>query len=449
MGSSTTACLCVLLLAGLCSPTLAQPKLPGTAASGHIHVLESKGITLHPTLGPADAPVRIEFFFNLNNPRTRVSLELIRLLAKRHPTRLHVVFRLTEKREFSSNLAQTFGMEAWKQGRFFPFIDAFYEGRSRPPSTKEFEEVGNKAGIDYSRVRAAMNSSRYQDTLSKNHNHWRRMAVRQLPGLVLNGHPTPIPNSLDALEAIYDQAYEQSIALLARGVPKQSLYSTHREQSLRDSVERAGSLQGHVGSLDLAPDEDLPLGPLPVSMGQLLQGKHRKGPDSAPVKAVFLCHLRSSMCRTMFGYLDDLGRLYPNEFQLIYLPLYFSDRPGQDNAHEMYEAVLCADEQKAYWEYLTLVYQQRIRVNFDNTHAIEIANSLQLDGDRFQSCLESGRQKPRLASELALAKASGARHTPSLAIGGLLYSGRLYANQLRNIVESMRAPGFLDYISQP
>ncbi|MBL4634942.1 MAG: thioredoxin domain-containing protein [Kofleriaceae bacterium] len=448
------ACICSLSVALVSQEANAAPEETGDTVSseqrfgGHLQIIESRPTASQPSLGPASAPVTIEFFISLNNPRTGRALQTIRELAARHPTRLQVIFRLTEKREFGSNLAQSFGMEAWTQGRFFPFLDAFYEGRGRPPASKEFADVAAKAGVDYTRVRAAMEASLHRNKLSRNHNRWRRMAVRQLPGLVINGHPIAMGN-LSALEKNYDEAYAQSMALLAKGVPKNGLQKELRRISLEKIQSQSRKMRGHVGSLDLAPDEELPTGPVPVAMKALLGGTHRKGPDDASIKAVFLCHLRSSMCRTMFGYLDDLGRLYPNDFQLIYLPLFFPDRPGQENAAEMYEAVLCADEQKSYWEYITTVYEQRIRVNFDRTYALEIASTLNLDAQRFEQCLTTGRQQSRLQAELQLARSSGARHTPALAIGGLLYSGRLYANDLRNLVESLYQPGVLNWLSSP
>ncbi len=413
----------------------------------HIQVVASSSKTRLPTKGPKLAPVTIEAFINLANPRSFQFLHILDELSKRHPKRLKILYRLTEKLETSNNLAQLFGLEAWHQGQFFPFLDAFYEGRRRPPSYKDFPKVAEKAGVNFQTIHSSVTGN---PELLANHFYWLRMGVLQLPGMLVNGKVTRISNDLESMEDIYDTAYAESIRLLDRGVSREDLARVLQREARKANLKRNEiHLQGHVGSLDLAPDEDPPTGPVAIAMGALLQGSHRRGINSASVKAAFLCHLQSSLCRFTFDNLVRLQHIYPDDFQFVFLPLFSTDRPNQENTEQMYHAVLCADEQKSYWDYVEAIYNRGVRYNFDLDYALELATSLGLEGKSFARCMETNAYEKQVKAELSIAQKAGITQTPAVAIGGVLYPGRLYLNELRLIVESLRAPGILESLSQP
>ena len=115
----------------------------------------------------------------------------------------------------------------------------------------------------------------------------------------------------------------------------------------------------------------------------------------------------------------------------------------------MYEATLCAEEQGAFWEYYHLAYDQQRRINFDQAFAVDLAASpqLQLNLESFETCLETGRYTDKAQQEVAVVRKVGVTHTPAFAIGGLLYSGRLRFDELRQLIDNELAPGLLESIS--
>ncbi len=423
---------------------------PATASADqgapHVHVIEGAQSSALPTIGPANAPVTIEYFLNLSNTLSgRIHRSLVEL-AKRHPRRLRVVYRLTETREQSTNLAQTFGQEAFEQGRFFEFLDAYYGEAQRYPQSKDYPDVAAAAGLNYQRVVDAIENMRHDDVLAANHFYWRRMRVATVPGILINGKEVPRNAGLETLESLYDAAYLEVQNMLAKGVAADQVY----ERLVQIEID-AEARPRFSGVLDGEPIDDPPRVPMAVSMAPLLRGTHRKGPEDAKVPLVFICHLQSLLCRTMSRQLESILMAYPSEVRLIFHALFDDEQPGQDRARLMHEAALCADEQGAFWEYYEHAFDHQQRLNFDQSLAIELAASpaLDLQMDSFESCLESGRQAERVEEELELVRKAGVAHTPALAIGGLLYSGRLHFDDIRWLVDNELRAGIFESAARP
>lgn len=431
------------------SRALAQA-LPHEPESGgfedkHVQVLEHSPTTSHPTIGSEFAPVTIEFFINLGNQRSAGNHKILLKLAKRHPKRLRIIYRLTDNRERSSHPSQVFGREAFEQGRFFEFVEAFYSRRRGPSASKDYPEVAERAGVDYARVQEARESMRHDDFLNANYFYWRRMRVPSIPGLLINGHRPASAGSPEALEALYDQAYDESMTALASGVPPRQLYRYLQRKNLRRD-DRVSKISG---AIDNETGEIPPRSPQLVRMNELLKGKHSQGPDDAKVTLIFICHLQSNNCRFMSRSLRMLRRSYEKDVKLIVFPFFDSELPRQDKAQLMHEAALCADEQDAFWEYHRLAYQQQRRINFDQGFAVDLASSplLELDVERFETCLEAGRHTARVQEQVALVRKAGVTHIPALAVGGLVYMGKLHFDQLRTLVDAELAPGLLEAYS--
>ncbi len=407
----------------------------------HVHVLETAAALPHPSLGSSSAPVTFEFFFNVGNARSFGQHKVLLKLANMHPKRLRIIYRLTDNRERSSSLAQIFGREAFEQGRFFEFLDAFYAKRRGPAANKDYAEVAKTAGIDYSQVKESLENMRHDDFLNANHFYWRRMHVPSVAGLLINGHRPARLGDIRYLEVLYDQAYEESMDALASGVKHEELatYLRNRDRHTKPSPSRFS------GPTDKEPGEFQPKSPRTVNMHELLQGKRSQGPDDAKVTLVFICHLQSKNCRTMTRNLRMLQRAYKDELKLVVHALFSPDLPRQDKAQLMHESASCAEEQGAFWEYYRLAYEKQRQINFDQGFAVDLAASqlLDINVESFESCLDSGRYTAAVQEEVARVRKAGVTHVPAVAIGGLLYTGRLHFDQLRSLVDAELAPGLL------
>ncbi len=430
-------------LFGLAGGVFADPlDAPSPDDAKHIRLLEHQPSGPYPAVGSDSAPVTFEYFFNIGNARSFGQLNLLKTLAARHPKRLRIIYRITDNRERSGSLAQVFGQEAFEQGRFFEFLEAFYAKRRGPSATKDFPKVAEEAGVDYGLVKNALESMQHDAFLNENHFYWKRMHLSAVPALLINGHRIVRIANMQTLEALYDQAYQEASRARAKGItPKElNLYLRSKDHSQDNRIRR------HSGPVDLQPGELHPKSTQVVNMKPLLEGARSQGPADAKATLVFICHLQSNNCRTMSRSLRVLQRAYKREVRLIVRPLFDSEMPRQDKAQLMHEAAACAEEQGAYWEYYRLAFERQRQINFDQGFAVDLASSPRLDLDlaSFETCLESGRHAAQVQEEVAAVRNAGVTHVPALAVGGLLYTGRLHFDQLREVVQKELAPGLLE-----
>jgi protein-disulfide isomerase len=287
---------------------------------------------------------------------------------------------------------------------------------------------------------------RHDEVLAANHFYWRRMRVSAVPGLVINGRDVPRSAGLDTLEALYDEALKEVHDREARGIPvSQQRKAQHRHRLAQELQPRFS------GPLDGEQISERSGVPHAVAMAPLLAGAHHKGSPDATVALVFFCHLQSPLCSTMSREIAGILKAYPDEVRVVFRALFDEEQPGQEKARFMHEAALCADEQSAFWEYYQHALEHQRRVNFDQSLAVELAGSpaLELTVEQFESCLETGRMSQAVDDELAAVRKAGVTRTPALAIGGLLYSGRMHFPDIRYLVEQELSPGLLESWSSP
>ncbi len=421
-------------------------QVQGSAHAQNVEIIEYKPHGKHPTMGPDDAPVTLEFFLHLGDAHSRRANELVSQLAVRHPKRLRVIYRLTEKSKRSSSLAQNFGREAFAQGRFFEFLAAYYQAHKPYPRAAMYPEVAMAAKVNYKRVEKALRSMEHEKVFRENYYYWRRAAVGRVPGFRFNGRNTDRVRSIEKLEELYDQAFRDSKELGSRGIAPR-----HVARHVATTVQESRFANKRFrGPLDHEP-EDPPLGPSPVSIATLGASTRWRGEESAPLTLVFICHFQSILCRGMSRNLDDIRGAYPTEVRVVFRPFFNSEQPGQDKASLIHQAAECAGEQSAFWEFYQHAFDNQRRISFDHSLAVELASSRSLDLDipQFEECLESGRHLESLHKELALVEDAGIAHTPALVIGGVAYWGRLHFSDIRMLVNHALRPGLLERLGSP
>lgn len=426
-----------LIVAGVLIGVLVAP---GWAQG--VTILERTPDDAHPTLGPSDAPVTLEFFLDMGNGPSRRAHYFVKELVKRHPKRLRVIYRLTEKGKRSASLAQNFAQEAFAQGRFFEFIEAFYNANGTSvPRPDVYPAVAKAAGVNYKRVEQALESMEHEVTLRENYYYWRRILINQVPGFRLNGRHAERVSSLSALEVYYNAALRDSQALEYSGVARTDV--AERLSAVEEERRYAGKrFSGPLDESGLEP----PKKPSAVFMGKLASGKLVQGPDSAKATIVFVCHFQSILCKGMSRNLDDIRKAYADEVRVVFRPLYDTSIPGQDKAPLMHQAALCAEEQDAFWDFYQHAFEYQRRINFDQSLAVELASSaaLDLDVELFENCLESGRHLEALDREIAEIRAAGVQHSPALIVDGVAYWGRLHFPDIRVLLNRTLRPGLLE-----
>ena len=114
------------------------------------------------------------------------------------------------------------------------------------------------------------------------------------------------------------------------------------------------------------------------------------------------------------------------------------------NTQAASNAAACADEQGKFWEMHDRLYNTQDQWNGEATSNpgdvfAKYAAELGLNTSQWQACYDSRKYQKRINANMA----EGLRHhvnaTPSFIIGNKLYTGALPYDELRAIVDSLRA----------
>jgi len=109
------------------------------------------------------------------------------------------------------------------------------------------------------------------------------------------------------------------------------------------------------------------------------------------------------------------------------------------------EATECAGEQggnDAFWAYIDELFAITPANNgLDLNQLPEIAGTIGLDVDQFQTCLDSGKYAQKIQNSISEAQAAGARGTPySVILAGdkkLVIPGALPLEQVKSMIDTI------------
>jgi len=395
-----------------------------------------------PSIGPKHAPVTIEFFADLGDRSSSGNLHSLLLkLVERHPRRLRVLYRLVASGE-QSNAHLEAALEAFGQGRFVEFLAAMYGDNLRTPRMADLPDLAARAGVDRARVEQALEDGRHASAVVANHFYRKRRRVRRTPGLLVNGRLYDSrPRSIEELEALYDEAYGRAMALRDQGVAPAELYDRLVEQvaaAQPEPVIGAGAVDG------LGPGERPPLGPPPLVRASLDRGAHVRGPADAPVTIVFLCNFQTRNCGEMAELLDQISAAYPSEVRVAFRHFFDPADRRQDRARTLFRSAVCADRQGRFWPFYQLAFRQAQQGSYEPTADAARLRDLELDGRAFARCLRTDRPlDAALHADRRAARRAGVRHTPSVVIGGRLYTGTKSFDEIASLVDRELSPGVL------
>ena len=160
-----------------------------------------------------------------------------------------------------------------------------------------------------------------------------------------------------------------------------------------------------------------------------LQDTPIRGSQSAPVTLVEYADYECPYCQQIAPVLARLSEEYADRLAFAYkdVPL-----PMHTNAQKASEAAHCAGNQGKYWQYHDLLFASK---QLDAARLTEHAQTLRLDTEAFNKCLESGEKSALVKAQLAEAQTLGLSGTPSFFINGRFFSGMLPYEKLKEIVE--------------
>ncbi len=170
----------------------------------------------------------------------------------------------------------------------------------------------------------------------------------------------------------------------------------------------------------LPPHQDVAVGDTPVA-----------GAPDATVTLVEFADYQCPYCRQEEPTLRKLREQFKDKVKYSYrdFPL-----PMHQYARKAAEASRCAGEQGKYWP-----YHDKLFSTSDQDLGVPglkaSARSLNLDGDKFDKCLDSGAESAAVEKDFDKGKDLGISGTPTMYINGYAISGAASLEVLRDLIQ--------------
>lgn len=148
------------------------------------------------------------------------------------------------------------------------------------------------------------------------------------------------------------------------------------------------------------------------------------GDPNAPVKIEVFSDFKCTACAAysesiepqVISELVETGKAY---YVFRHYP-FMDDRSAVKDSDQAASASSCAAEQNRFFDYKKILYANMNSIvgEFSERRLIAFAESLGLDMNKFESCLESNKFKEDIQSDIAMAEQLNVTGTPSLFVNG-------------------------------
>jgi protein-disulfide isomerase len=167
---------------------------------------------------------------------------------------------------------------------------------------------------------------------------------------------------------------------------------------------------------------------------QIGPDEHVRGPQDATLTLIeygdFQCPYCARAHAALAGLTDELG-----DIRLVFRHLPLADlHPLAELAAEAAEA---AASQGKFWDMHDMLFEQQRQV-MDKQDLAVLAESLDLDIERFRVDVLERRHRPRVQNDLERAHHDGATGTPTFFINGVRYRGDSDRESLRQALDEAR-----------
>jgi protein-disulfide isomerase len=221
---------------------------------------------------------------------------------------------------------------------------------------------------------------------------------------------------------------EDQLEVYYEGLDTQEPYQSIREDVLQHirELRRTKARAAYVDQLRKQAQINIML--MPPSAQVDVSKAYARGSENAPVVLVEFADYQCPYCQKVNPQIQQLKKEFGDSLTVVYKDFPLPMHHGSEKAAE---ASRCAGEQGKFWEYHdVLFYSKLLEVDALKEHA----RVLKLDGDRFDTCLDSGAESGAVKKDLDEAKSLGLTGTPSFFVNGHFFSGVVDYAALKDIV---------------
>jgi protein-disulfide isomerase len=231
----------------------------------------------------------------------------------------------------------------------------------------------------------------------------------------------------EVYKAVKDPTEDQ-LEVYYEGMDSQEPYQAVREDVLQHirELRRTKARTAYVEELRKQAKINVML--MPPTAEVNVSKAYTHGSESAPVVLVEFADYQCPYCQKVNPQIQQLKKEFGDNLTVIYKDFPLPMHHGSEKAAE---ASRCAGEQGKFWEYHDVLYYSKL---LDVDQLKEHARVLKLDGDRFDTCLDSGAETNAVKKDLDEAKSLGLTGTPSFFVNGHFVSGVVEYAALKDIV---------------
>jgi len=221
---------------------------------------------------------------------------------------------------------------------------------------------------------------------------------------------------------------EDQLEVYYEGLDTQEPYEAVRADVLQHirELRRTKARAAYVENLRKQANINVMLMPPAVNVN--IAHAYTKGSQDAPVVFVEFADYECPYCQKVNPQIQQLKKDYGDKVAVVYKDFPLPMHHGSEKAAE---AARCAGEQGKFWEYHDVLFYSK-QVDIDSLK--EHARVLKLDGDAFDTCLDSGKEAKAVNQDLEEGKGLGLTGTPSFFVNGHFFSGVIDYGTLKDMV---------------
>jgi protein-disulfide isomerase len=199
-------------------------------------------------------------------------------------------------------------------------------------------------------------------------------------------------------------------------------------QYLRQQRESA-AYQRFISELEDAYQVAYEIEPYRVQID--VEGEPADGPADAPVTIVEFSDFECPFCNRVVPTLEKVKESYGDDVRIVFKQ--FPLRRIHPHAQKAAEASLCARDQGKFWELHDAMFADQKALTVEGLKAK--AQSVGLDRQAFDECLDSGRYEEAVDEDLREGTIAGVSGTPALFVNGRMLSGAVPYDSVAEMID--------------
>jgi protein-disulfide isomerase len=353
-----------------------------------------------PVRGPKDALVTMIIYSDFQCPFCKRVEDTLKQVATTYSNDIRFVWK-DNPLPFHNRAKPTaiLGRYAYKQKGDKGFWDAHDALFDSAPKLEDddLKAVSEKIGLDWSGVKAAIDSNKFADRIDQSVESATDFQARGTPHFFINGVRLSGAQPFEKFKSVIDEQLAKAKGLVSKGTPRAKIY----EEVTREGKEPPPPEKKEVP----APDAASPV----------------KGPANAKVTVQIFSDFQCPFCKRVEDTLKSLETAYGSKVKFVWrhMPLPFhKDAPL---ASEATQEAFVQKGNAGFWKFHDKLFE--LQPDIQRPSLEKVAQEQGLDMEKFKAALDSGKHKAKIEADTKIGNAAGINGTPAFVINGYFLSG--------------------------